>query len=168
MPNAKISSISPKGYIVAFLQHLQESTNLAQATIAQAQQRQQEAINASRRLAKRFQVRDSIQLDIKNILTNYSYYKLNTLKAKYRVVNILYLLNMRLDILYSLYLIFYINQVEYAINNPLPSQVLIDAQLDPLLQLDKGNPSSNKYSIKEILVARNAYRQGKRYNMLIK
>ncbi|RCI10688.1 hypothetical protein L249_5387 [Ophiocordyceps polyrhachis-furcata BCC 54312] len=65
---------------------LQEGTNLAQAAVAWAQQRQQDLSNPTRLPAETFKVGDFAWLDMRHIKSNRPSRKLDHLQAKYRVV----------------------------------------------------------------------------------
>ena len=68
---------SPVACGEAFIAKLKEATELAQAAMASAQERQEECCNRSRQVAEQFHVKDKVWLRLKNIIMDRPSKKLN-------------------------------------------------------------------------------------------
>ena len=157
-----ISQNTPQGRAVHFLDHLKRGTELAQAAIAWAQQRQQESTDQSRRPAERFRPGDSVWFSLRNVKTNRPSRKLDWLQAKYKVVAVPTPLTVTLDLPGDLHKTVHVDLLERAADDPLPSQPLADSRPGPALDLEEEDPALSEWVVEEILDAKNARGRGQR------
>ena len=157
-----ISQNTPQGRAVHFLDHLKRGTELAQAAIAWAQQRQQEATDKSRRPAERFQIGDYVWFSLRNVKTNRPSRKLDWLQARYKVIDVPTPLTVTLDLPGDLHKTVHVDLLERAADDPLPSQALIDNRPGPALELEEDDPALSEWVVEEILDAKNARGRGQR------
>jgi len=162
IPVPSISQNTPQGRAVHFLDHLKQGTELAQAAIAWAQQRQQEATDQSRRPAEQFRKGDSVWFSLRNVKTNRPSRKLDWLQAKYRVIDVPTPLTVTLDLPGDLHKTVHVDLLERAADDPLPNQILQDSRPGPALELEEEDPTLSEWQVEEILAAKNARGKGQR------
>jgi predicted aspartyl protease len=125
---------------------LQAARELAQASMAAAQQRQEEAANRHRQQAYNFKVGDKVWLNLKNVRTNRPTKKLDAKHAKFTVTEVIGSHSYRLDTPPGIHNVFHSNLLRPASCDPLPSQVQTDTQPGP--QLVQGEL---EYEVEQIL-----------------
>ncbi len=156
---------SPKEVGEAFISRLHEATDWAQAAIAIAQDRQQEYANKSKTPAPVYREGDLVWLNLKNVKTDRPCKKLDWLHAKYRVKKVVSSHSMELDVPQGIHPVFHVDLLRPTAGDPLPSQVIDDAQ-PPAMLID----GQEEYLVEEILCARWKTIQGghKRRQVLVK
>jgi hypothetical protein len=133
---------SPIAVGEAFVGKLKEATEVAQAAIAIAQERQEHYANQNRQPAERFRVGDKVWLRLKNIRTDRPSKNLDWLNAKYSVIEVIDSHNWWLDTPPGIHDVFHISLIRRAAQGPLPSQRKDDDQPAAALQYD--NPDQNE------------------------
>ena len=133
----------------AFVERLRETTDIAQAAMATAQQQQEEYANRKRNPAESFRVGDSVWLDLQNIRTDRPTKKFDWLHAKYRIVEIVSSHSYKLNTPDGIHPVFHVDLLRRDHNDPFPSQQQDDTQPPPVLVNE-----FEEYGIEEILRAR--------------
>jgi hypothetical protein len=140
---------SPVARGEAFVAKLKQATELAQATMASAQERQEECYNRSRQVAEQFRVGDKVWLRLKNIKTDRPSKKLDWLNAKYTVTELIGSHACRLDTPPGIHNVFHVMQLKRAGDDPLPSQQQDDIQPPSIVPND--DPDQEEWQVDEIL-----------------
>lgn len=170
-PRVRESKTSAKGRAVAFINHLREGTDLAQAAIAFAQQRAQDSTNRQRRPAEKFRVGDSVWLSLRNVKTNRPSKKLDWVMAKYKVIDVPTPLTVKLDVPGGIHPVFHVDLLERAASDPLPSQELQDSRPGPKLTWtddEVGGQLIEEFEVEEILAVKNAPGRGQKRKAYVK
>jgi hypothetical protein len=151
---------SPRGRAEAFINRLREGTEFAQAAMAAAQQRQEDAANTRRAPAEKFQVGDKVWLSLRNIGNIQPSKKLGWLHAQYTVTEVCDSHTVTLNVPSGIHPRFHVDLLRRASSDPLPSQRQDDAQPPPVISED----GEEEYAVEEIIRAgkrgrgRGAYR----------
>jgi len=130
-PARRTKSQSPIQRADTIVQKLQTAREWAQASMAAAQQRQEEATNRHRQQAYSFKPQDKVWLDLRNIRTDRPTKKLDAKHAKFTVTEVIGSHSYRLDTPPGIHNVFHSNLLRPASLDPLPSQVQTDAQPGP-------------------------------------
>jgi hypothetical protein len=130
-PTRRTKSQSPIQRADTIVQKLQTAREWAQASMAAAQQRQEEATNRHRQQAYSFKPQDKVWLDLRNIRTDRPTKKLDAKHAKFTVTEVIGSHSYRLDTPPGIHNVFHSNLLRPASLDPLPSQVQTDAQPGP-------------------------------------
>lgn len=136
------------------VRRLQEATEFAQAALASAQSRSEDAANRRRRGPERYEVGDLVWLDIGNYRSPRPSKKIDWLYRKYRVVKVLGSHTVELDVDSGIWPRFHVDILRRASCDPLPGQTTTDPQPAPLINED----DELEFEVQEILCARNKRR----------
>ncbi|KAL2126283.1 hypothetical protein VTI74DRAFT_1265 [Chaetomium olivicolor] len=144
---------SPVARGEAFVAKLKEATEVAQAAIATAQERQEEYANRDRQVAEQFRVGDKVWLRLRNVKTSRPSKKLDWLNAKYAVTELVGSHACRLDTPPGIHNVFHVMQLKRAGDDPLPSQKQDDTQ-PPAIILEDSPDGEKEWQVEEILQAK--------------
>jgi transposase InsO family protein len=133
----------------ALVNRLRNTTEWAQAAIAFAQDQQQHQANRARQAAPVYKVGDKVWLNLRNVKSTRPYKKLDWLHARYTVVDVPSSHTVKLDVPSGIHPVFHVELVRPAATDPLPSQVVDDAQPPPV-EVE----GEVEYQVDEILAAR--------------
>jgi hypothetical protein len=148
----------------AIVRKLAEVTEWAQASMATAQQTQEDQANRTRQQAPRFKKGDKVWLSLKNIRTKRPSKKLDVRNAKYTVLEVIGSHACRLDTPPGVHNVFNVRLLKLVATDPLPSQRTTDPQPQP--EFVEGDL---EYGIEEILADRVVQiGRGKRKDYLVK
>lgn len=131
------------------VERLQEATEFAQAALAAAQARSEEAANKRRSAPERYAVGDLVWLNIGNYRSPRPSKKLDWLHRKYRVTKVLGSHNVELDVGSRIWPRFHVDLLRRASSDPLPGQVTVDPQPAPLRNED----DELEFEVEDILCA---------------
>jgi transposase InsO family protein len=141
------------------VQKIQQCSELAQSTMAYAQQRQQEIADKKRDPTPSYQVGDEVWLDLRNIKVDpLRRRKLAALHDRYRVTAIVGPNACQLDIPGDIHSVFHNTLLRPVADDPFPSQVLHDARPEPVLD-DEGEKT---WELDEILDVKVEPEKGRR------
>lgn len=139
-----------EGKADALLSRLQEVSEYMQAMIAASQQQQEEATNARRQPAERFEVGDKVWLSMANYRSPRPCKKLDWLHHKYTVTKVISSHVVELDVPGSIHPRFHVDLLRRARQDPAPGQRVDDAQ-PPSIRDENG---VEEWEVEEILCAR--------------
>jgi hypothetical protein len=122
---------SPVQRADAIVRRLKEARDWAEASMANAQQVQEEITNRKRQQAPSFKINDKVWLNLKNIRTERPTRKFDAKNAKYTVTEVIGSHSYRLDTPPGIDNVFHSKLLRLAGTDPLPSQVQTDAQPGP-------------------------------------
>ncbi|KAI0992810.1 hypothetical protein K3495_g15374 [Podosphaera aphanis] len=135
---------------INYVQRLKDAQDLAQASMASAQQRYEQSTNRLRRQPERFKVGDKVWLNLQHVKTPQLSKKLAWQHAKYEVTAVPDALTVELNVPGNVHKRFHVELIKRAGTDPLPSQTRDDAQNPPIVDdLDE-----SEYEIESILRAR--------------
>jgi transposase InsO family protein/predicted aspartyl protease len=140
---------------------LRQASEWAQASMAVAQQNQEEATNRLRRQATRYKVGDKVWLRLKNVRTTRQSKKFDRKNAKYTVIQVVGSHAYKLDTPPGIHPVFHSDLLQPAGTDPLPSQVRTDTQPPPIIVADE-----EEWEVEKILdekVVRRGRKQSKQY-----
>jgi transposase InsO family protein/predicted aspartyl protease len=146
----RTSGSSPIAKGEAFVARLKEASDLAQALIASAQERQEHYANKNRRAAEHFRVGDKVWLRLKNIKTDRPMKKLDWINAKYTITKVVSSHDYQLDTPPGIHNVFHAVLLRRASEDPLPSQERDDWQPPALITYD----GAEEYGVDRILASR--------------
>ena len=118
------------------IRKLREASDFAQAVIAYAQDIQQQYTNQHRQPAERLRVGDRVWLNLKNVITDRLYKKLNWKNAKYTVLEVISSHNYRLDTPPGIHNVFHASLLKRAAADPFPNQCQ-DNLRPPIIIIDR-------------------------------
>ncbi|KAM4061338.1 reverse transcriptase (RNA-dependent DNA polymerase) [Hirsutella rhossiliensis] len=134
----------------SLLSRLREVNEYMQAVMASSQQQQEEAANAKRHPAERFEVGDKVWLSMANYRSPRPCKKLDWLHHKYTVTKVISSHVVELDVRGSIYPRFHVDLLRRAHQDPAPGQKLDDAQPPPV----QDESGADLWDVDEILCAR--------------
>ncbi|KAM4057346.1 reverse transcriptase (RNA-dependent DNA polymerase) [Hirsutella rhossiliensis] len=134
----------------SLLSRLQEVNEYMQAVMASSQQQQEEAANAKRQPAERFEVGDKVWLSMANYRSPRPCKKLDWLHHKYTVTKVISSHVVELDVRGSIYPRFHVDLLRRAHQDPAPGQKVDDAQPPPV----QDESGTDLWDVDEILCAR--------------
>jgi len=136
----------------AVVQKIQQCTELAQSTMAYAQQRQQEIADKKRDPTPSYRAGDEVWLDLRNIkVDTLRKKKLAALHDRYRITEIVGPNACRLNTPGDIHNVFHNTLLRPVADNPFPSQVLHDARPEPILD-EEGEPTWELEKILDVKV----------------
>ena len=144
-----------------FVSRLQEASDLAQAAIASAQERQEQYANASRQPAEQFHTGDRVWLSLRNITTDRPSKKLDWINVKYTIIEVISSHNYRLNTLPGIHNVFHTTHLRRASDDPLPSQTFDNPQPAPTLNRTSGE----EWEVEDVLKRR---KRGRGIQVLVK
>ncbi|OAQ57986.1 Pol [Purpureocillium lilacinum] len=139
-----------EGKADSLLSRLREVTEYMQAMMAAAQQQQEEAANSKRQPAERLEVGDKVWLSMANYRSPRPCKKLDWLHHKYTVTRVISSHVVELDVPGSIHPRFHVDLLRRARDDPVPGQVVDDAQPPPI----QDETGVEKWDVEEILCAR--------------
>lgn len=157
LPRSQNESPIQKGE--AIVQKLIQAREWAQASMAMAQQIQEESANRTRQQSYQFKKGDKVWLNLKNIRTDRPTKKFDAKNAKFTVLEVIGSYNYRLNIP-GVHNVFHLQLLRPASSDPLPSQSNTDAQPWPTII-----QGEEEYDIEKILQRKG---KGKRTKYLVK
>jgi hypothetical protein len=150
-----------------FANNLRVAQDFTQAAMASAQQRMEDNSNKTRDQAQVFKVGDAVWLNLKNISTPQASKKLAWLNAKYRVRKIVSSHVVELNVPTGIFPRFHVDLLKGAAEDPLPLQVMENAQPPPLIPATEDREA--EYEVERVLRAESNKRgRGKRREVLVK
>lgn len=151
---------SPAKRAQTFVKRLCEAQEVAQASMASAQQRIEEYANKKRIEADVFKKGDKVWLNLRNIQTPQLSKKLSWINAKYEVIKVIDSHTVELNTPSGIWPRFHVDLLKRAAIDPLPSQKIDDAQPPPIQpqirsdqDLTKEQEQENEQYVEEILRA---------------
>ncbi len=148
----------------AIVRKLRDATEWAQASMAVAQQVQEDTANRTRQQAPSFKVGDKVWLNLEKIRTKRPSKKLDSKNAKYTVIEVIGSHSYRLDTPPGIHNVFHSRRLRLAATDPLPSQRTTDPQPEP--ELVNG---IEEFGVEQILGKRIVRRgRGQQHQVLVK
>jgi hypothetical protein len=149
----------------AFVEKMNQITDLCQTNMAAAAQNQEDNANKTRTPAPIYRKGDKVWLDLRNYETNRPKKSLDAKHAKYTVDEVLSPVSVRLSgIPGNIHPVFHTDLLRPASQDPLPGQASDDTQPDPVLF-----ETHEEWHVEDILCARDkAKRKGKGREVLVK
>jgi transposase InsO family protein len=155
--------ISKEMRAAEFVSKIKKITEICQASMAAANQQQEESANRKRNPAPIFRKGDKVWLDLRNYTTDRPKKKLDVRHAKYTVAEVISPLSIRLEGIPSgIHAVFHPDLLRLASRDPLPGQHTDDSQPDPVLY-----DGHDEFGVEKILCARSK-RRGKGREVLVK
>lgn len=144
---------------------LADAQELAQASLASAQELQEHYSNEYRQSAPQYKVGDKVWLDLRNIRTDRPSKKLDARNAKYTVLEPVGSHAYRLDTPPGIHNVFHTWLIRPAADDPLPSQQQLDWQPPAIV----GEDAESEYEVESILGERHRGRgRGRQRQVLVK
>ena len=155
---------TPKERGESVVRKLKEVWDWAKASMAVAQQTQEDQTNRVRSEAPRFKVGDKVWLSLKNIRTKRPCKKLDVRNAKFTVLEMVSSHSYRLDTPPGVHNVFNVSLLHPAASDPLPSQRTTNPQPPPEFV-----DGELEYGVEEILAERHVRRgRGRQRELLVK
>ena len=146
------------------------STDMAKAAMAVAQEAQERHSNTRRLVGDEFRPGDCVWLKLKHVKTTRPIKKLDWIALSYRVLTCIGTHAVQLDTPLGTHLVFHVSLVKKAAEDPLRSQLTIDNELGMIFDTPEDPSfvainSDDEYTIERILRHR---RQGRGWRLLVK
>lgn len=154
---------SPVAKADRILRKLKEARDWAQASMAAAQEAQEQAANRKRDQAPDYRVGDNVWLSLENIKTDRPSKKLDDRYAKFKVIEVVGSHNYRLDTPPGIHDVFHSRLLRPANSSPLPGQIVDENHPSPILVDD-----SEEWEIECILDQKRARGRGNKQQYLVK
>ncbi|KAI0994170.1 hypothetical protein K3495_g14012 [Podosphaera aphanis] len=163
-PVNKEALTQPEKRAEKIMSRLQEAQEYAAAAMASAQQQMEDQANRSRIPAPIFRVGDKVWLNLKNIQTPQPKKKLAWVSGKYTVTKVISPHVIELDVPSGIHPRFHVQLIRRAGQDPLPSQVVDDAQPPPVYpeDLNQDNSGEPEQYVERILRAERV-RRGRKW-----
>jgi len=156
--------ISPIQRGEAIVRKLRDACEWAQASMAVAQQVQEDVTNRTRQQAPSFKVGDKVWLNLENVRTKRPSKKFDSKNAKYEVIEVIGSHSYRLNTPPGVRNVFHSRLLRPVATDPLPSQRTTDSQPEPELV-----DGSEEYGVEKILGKRVVRRgRGHQRQVLVK
>jgi hypothetical protein len=148
----------------AIVAKLKDALDIAHASMAVAQQAQEDAANRFRDPAIHYKVGDKVWLDLRNIKTDRPCKKFDARNAQFTVLERIGSHAYRLNTPSRIHNVFHVNLLRPASSDPFPSQTQTDWQ-PPAIAID----GHDEWDVEEILNERQAHRgRGRQHQFLVK
>lgn len=154
---------SPIASADRILRTLKEAREWAQASIAAAQEAQEQASNRKRDPAPSYKVGDKVWLSLENIKTDRPSKKLDARYAKFKVLEVIGSHSYKLDTPPGIHDVFHARLLRPANSTPLPGQIIEESQ-PPAILVD----NTEEYDVECILDQKKAPGRGSRLRYLVK
>jgi hypothetical protein len=149
--------VSPIQRGETIVRKLRDACEWAQASMAVAQQVQEDVTNRSRQQAPSFKVGDKVWLSLENVRTKRPSKKFDSKTAKYEVIEVISSHSYRLNTPPGIHNVFHSRLLRPVATDPLPSQRMTDSQPEPELV-----DGAEEYGVERILGKR-VVRRGRGY-----
>ncbi|KAI0992351.1 hypothetical protein K3495_g15835, partial [Podosphaera aphanis] len=148
-----------------FMNRLQEAQEYAASAMASAQQQMEDQANRLRNPAPVFRVGDKVWLNLKNIQTPQPKKKLAWVSGKYTVTKVISPHVMELDVPSGVHPRFHVQLLRRAGQDPLPSQIVDDAQPPPIYpdNLNRASPGGEPEQFVERILRAERVRRGRKW-----
>lgn len=148
----------------AIVRKLRDACEWAQASMAVAQQVQEDTANRTRQQAPSFKVGDKVWLNLEHVRTKRPSKKFDSKNAKYTVIEVIGSHSYRLDTPPGIHNVFHSRRLRLAATDPLPSQRTTDFQPEPELV-----DGIEEYGVEQVLGRRTVRRgRGQQRQVLVK
>lgn len=154
---------SPIARADRIVRRLKEAREWAQASMATAQEAQEQASNQKRDQAPNYKVGDRVWLSLENIKTDRPSKKLDARYAKFKVLEVVGSHSYKLDTPPGIHNVFHARLLRPANSSPLPGQIVEESQPPAILVDD-----TEMYDIECILDQKKAPGRGSRLRYLVK
>lgn len=155
--------VSPIAKADQVVKKLKQVKDWAQASMAAAQESQEQASNKNRDQAPSYKVGDKVWLSLENMKTDRPCRKLDARYAKFTITEVIGSHSFRLDIPPGAHNVFHSRLLRPANSSPLPGQIVDDSQ--PSSIVVKG---TEEYEVDKILDQKKAPGKGRRLKYLVK
>ncbi|KAI0993224.1 hypothetical protein K3495_g14960 [Podosphaera aphanis] len=171
-PPTEKARTNPAKRAERFMNRIREAQEYAAAAMAASQQIMEEQANRKRSPAPMFRKGDKVWLNLKNVSTPQPKKKLAWICAKYTITKVISPLVVELDVPSGIHPRFHVQLLRQAGNDPLPSQIVDDAQPPPVLpEILDGDQQNNEpeHYVERILRAERVRRgRGWKREVLVK
>lgn len=151
-------TLSPRAAADRLIQKVKDTTEYIQATMAEAQQQQEEYYNRSKQQAYKYQVGDKVWLSLENIKTKRPKKGLDHRFRKYTVIEVMGSHTYRLDTPTGIHNVFHTKLLRPAATRPLPGQIVTEPQ-NPGIEVD----GEIEYEVERIMGEKQGPGRSKRF-----
>ena len=170
VPEEQGSSLSPTERGCQLVERWRNSADMTKTAMAVAQEAQERHSNTRHLVGDEFRLGDRVWLKLKHVKTTRPIKKLDWIALPYRVFACIGTHAVQLDTPLGIHPVFHVSLVKKAAEDPLPSQLTIDNELDMIFDTPEDSSfvainSDSEYTIERILRHR---RQGRGWRLLVK